>query len=209
MFRYLIKQLRLLWFSCLFLLLTQPIFGGDEPWRPVSPAERQMTASSVESGADAEILFWEVRLNDATQNLIEENYVRVPNYAQKTGKRMFVQPGVFEANAKPVFSASTRVHDIYFSYPWEVHDNISIQYPESFELDNPDVPAEVSDPRKIGVLNISIGHNPATRTLYYKRDFQFGSGESIQFPAAFYSSIKNLFDGFHRASAHSLSLRQK
>ncbi|MCW5961182.1 MAG: DUF3857 and transglutaminase domain-containing protein [Pyrinomonadaceae bacterium] len=147
--------------------------------------------------------------NDPEKPFTYEYLVRVPNYAQKTGKRMFMQPGVFEANAKPVFSASTRVHDIYFSYPWEVHDNISIQYPESFELDNPDVPAEVSDPRKIGVLNISIGHNPATRTLYYKRDFQFGSGESIQFPAAFYSSIKNLFDGFHRASAHSLSLRQK
>lgn len=146
--------------------------------------------------------------NDPEKPFTYEYSIRVPNYAQKTGKRLFLQPGFFEYGVKPVFSSSTRKYDIAFSYPWKVNDNISIEYPEGFELDSPDTPADVADPRKIGSLKISIGVNKVTRTLYYKRDFHFGNGSVISFPAAFYSNIKNLFDGFHSASAHTITLRQ-
>ncbi|MEZ5427459.1 MAG: DUF3857 and transglutaminase domain-containing protein [Pyrinomonadaceae bacterium] len=134
--------------------------------------------------------------------------VRVPNYAQKTGKRLFLQPGFFEYGSNPVFSSEDRRYGVYFSYPWEEKDNISIRYPEGFELDNADTPAEAFDPKKIGFLKIFIGVNKETNTLYYKRDFHFGAGGKVLFPANVYTPLKTLFDMFHRADTHTITLKQ-
>lgn len=146
--------------------------------------------------------------NDPEKPFQYEYKVRIPNYAQRTGKRLFVQPGFFEYGVKPVFSASSRTHDIYFSYPWQENDVISITFPKGYELDNADMPAPVFDTGKISSLNISIGINKVTNTLYYKREFYFGANDTILFPARFYEAIKGLFDQFHAADAHTITLRQ-
>ncbi|MBK8302265.1 MAG: hypothetical protein IPK98_02155 [Chloracidobacterium sp.] len=57
-------------------------------------------------------------VDDPAKPLIKRFKVRVPNYAQKTGKRIFFQPGFFEYGEKPLFSSSTRQYDIFFRYPW-------------------------------------------------------------------------------------------
>ncbi len=146
--------------------------------------------------------------NDPEKPFSYEYKIRVPNYAQRTGKRLFLQPGFFEYGVKPVFSSASRKYDIYFSYPWTVKDNIAIEVPEGYELDSADTPADVSDNRKIGELKITMGMNKVTRTLYYQRDFHFGAGDTLLFPSAFYSSLKGLFDGFHKANSHTITLRQ-
>ena len=81
--------------------------------------------------------------------------VRVPNYAQKTGKRIFVQPGFFEYGVNPVFSAGERQHSVYFSYPWQEKDTISIELPKGFTLENAESPGEAADPSKIGFLDVT------------------------------------------------------
>src|SRR4029078_12300917 len=45
-------------------------------------------------------------LEDSSKPLIESYKVRVPNYAQKTGKRLFLQPGFFEYGSNPLFSSA-------------------------------------------------------------------------------------------------------
>lgn len=67
--------------------------------------------------------------------------VRIPNYAQKTGKRLFLQPGFFEYGGSPEFSSATRKYDVYFNYPWSETDDIEIQLPKGFTLDSADAPA--------------------------------------------------------------------
>lgn len=159
-------------------------------------SEAELSEISVENANDPEKPF---------------NYsykVRVPNYAQRTGKRLFLKPGFFEYGVNPVFSASERKYDIYFSYPWQELDNISIQLPAGFSLDSPDSPAEVADPGKIGSVKISMGMNKATGTLYYKREFSFGGDGKILFDAVYYGALKNLFDGFHAADSHVITIRQ-
>ena len=146
---------------------------------------------------------------DASKPLIYTMNVKVPNYAQKTGKRLFLQPGFFEYGSSPAFSSATRVHDISFSYPWGEQDEVEIELPKNFELDNADQPGTVADPSKIGSLDINIGIDKAQNILMYKRNFYFGGGGNILFPVSVYQPLKNLFDAFHKADTHSLSLRQK
>lgn len=133
--------------------------------------------------------------------------VRIPNYAQRTGKRLFFQPNFFEYGVKPIFSSAVRKHDIYFAYPWAENDFIEIKLPNGFELESPDSPGEIADPSRIGALSIKIGASAAI--VRYQRKFHFGGGGRILFPVESYPVLKNLFDAFNKADTHIITLREK
>jgi Domain of Unknown Function with PDB structure (DUF3857)/Transglutaminase-like superfamily len=147
--------------------------------------------------------------NDPEKPFVYQFKVRVPNYAQRTGKRLFVQPGFFEYGEEPMFSGATRKYDIFFHYPWSEKDNIEISLPKGFALDSADAPAPLSDPQKIGSLEIKMGTDKDQTFLKYTRDFYFGSGGFTLFPVKTYTPLKGMFDTFHKADTHTITLRQK
>jgi hypothetical protein len=160
------------------------------------------------SGAEITNLSIE-NFEDASKPLVYSYKVRIPNYAQKTGKRMFLQPGFFEYGSSPAFSTATRTHNIYFAYPWSEQDEVTIELPKNFEIDSADTPPPIADPSKISSLDIDMGIDRATNTLIYKRKFYFGGNGKILFPVSVYQPMKNLFDGFHKADTHTITLKQK
>ncbi|CAN5734069.1 hypothetical protein BH20ACI4_BH20ACI4_07750 [soil metagenome] len=134
--------------------------------------------------------------------------VRVPNYAQKTGKRIFLQPGFFEYGKSPLFSTAERKYGIYFHYPWSEQDTIEIQLPAGFDLDNAEKPAPIADNQRIGSHEVDIKINKEANTLTYSRKFHFGGGDMYLFPASAYPALKNMFDAFHKADTHTITLKQ-
>ncbi|MEZ5344921.1 MAG: DUF3857 and transglutaminase domain-containing protein [Pyrinomonadaceae bacterium] len=135
-----------------------------------------------------------------------EYKVKIPNYAQKTGKRLFLQPGYFEHGIDPRFSSATRKYSIYFRFPWSEKDDITIDLPAGYELDNADAPEDVQDPSRIGSLKTVIKIDKGKNQLIYERDFLFGGGGNILFNKSNYEPIKNMFDAFHRANNHMITL---
>lgn len=133
--------------------------------------------------------------------------IRIPNYAAKTGKRLFLQPGFFEYGSKPLFSSATRKYPIYFHFGWSEQDNIEIELPKGFELDSAETPGNVSDPRNIGSLNVKIAMDKSNNVLKYNRKFHFGNGFYL-FPTSSYSALKDLFDSFNKADLHTITLKQ-
>jgi hypothetical protein len=148
-------------------------------------------------------------ITDVSKPLVYQYKIRVPNYAQKTGKRMFFQPGFFEYGTNPLFSSASRKYDIYFPYPWSENDDIEIGLPAGFALDSAEKPGEISDQSNIGRLKISIGTNPEQTFMKYNRQFHFGGGGKILFEAGVYQPLKNLFDEFHKSDSHTITLKQK
>ncbi len=153
----------------------------------------------------------EISVENATATekpFVYQYKIRVPNYAQKTGKRLFLQPGVFEYGISPRFSTATRQYPIYFHYPWSENDTVEIELPKGFELDNAETPASISDPSKIGLLDIDIRINKANNSLNYKRNFYFANGGKNLFQKDVYQPLKTLFDAFHKADTHTIALKQ-
>jgi len=107
-----------------------------------------------------------------------------------------------------LFSSASRKYDIYFHFPWSEEDTVDIELPKGFQLDNADAPDTLSDPNRIGLLDINIRIDQATNTMKYERKFHFGGGGKILFPVAAYSAVKNLFDAFNKADAHTITLKQ-
>jgi hypothetical protein len=177
-----------------------------------TPAEREegLKKSWKEIISTAEITDFSMdNFSDVSKPYTYSFKVRVPNYAQKTGKRLILQPGFFQYGTNPLFSSDTRKHAIYFEYPWSESDEVEIELPKNFEADSVDSPKAVSDTNAIGDLNIKIELAKDTNILKLKRQFFFGGKANILFPATVYKPLKTLFDNFHRADTHAVSLKQK
>jgi hypothetical protein len=168
---------------------------SDDVKRTISGAE--LSAIRVEN------------VDDASKPLTIQYHVRVPNYAQKTGKRIFFQPNYFEYGSTADFAGETRKYDMYFRYPWSENDDIEIEWPDGYALDSADTPAKVGDPQNIGSLEINMAADAASDYLHYHRNFHFGGGGNLYFKSSFYPPMKQLFDSFNKADSHTVTLKQK
>lgn len=146
--------------------------------------------------------------NDPDKPFVYTFTIKVPGYATRTGKRIFMQPNVFERSARPMFESSTRQHSIHFEYPYSELDDIAIELPVGYELENPDAPGVVQDRSGIAVNNIQISVTNDKRMIVYKRNFSFGNGDVITFGKEVYPGVKGLFEAVYKANTHALTLRQ-
>ena len=185
--------------------------GGDlkEEHDTESPEEREKSfrESVQERLSAAEIS--DLRVENATdpvKPLVTTYRVRVPGYAQRTGKRLFLQPGYFQRGRGPTFPTSERSHPVYFRFPWAEEDEVAIDLPEGFSLESPDAPAPLSagDLSEYGVrLSVARG-----RQLRYQRKFFFGGKGRIVFGTDVYPTLKSFFDAIHKSDDHALTLKQ-
>lgn len=137
------------------------------------------------------------------------NYdVKIPDYAIKTGSRMFFIPAIFEAKSKPIFSSNDRKYPIYFRYPKSELDEIEVKLPESYQLDGMNPPANVSERKKLAGSRYTVDYDKETHTLKYTRNHFIGGGSQIYFNANAYPALKRLFDLFHKSDTHSLALKR-
>jgi len=65
------------------LACSQIAFSQDKEWRDVTQAEREMKTAKVEADADAEAIFWEVRVDDSSENLVMKHYIRVKIFTER------------------------------------------------------------------------------------------------------------------------------
>lgn len=146
-------------------------------------------------------------LTDPVKPLVESFHIRVPGYGQRTGKRVFFQPALFQHGLGPRFASSERKYEIYFHYPWTEQDELEIDLPAGFALDHAE--SIGSHPvAEVGKYTVDIGITKDQRTLMYKRNFTFGVGGKILFPAKAYPQLKIIFDTIHELDGHTIALKQ-
>jgi len=69
---------------CLLVVAAMPVFAAGDDWRPVDPTELALKAPVVERDADAEALFWEVRVDDGEPGeLIFTHYIRIKVFTER------------------------------------------------------------------------------------------------------------------------------
>jgi transglutaminase-like putative cysteine protease len=178
-----------------------------EDYDEESPAEREkrMHEALAKRISNAEIT--EVKFENVTdpfKPLVISYKVRVQGYAERTGKRLFLQPGFFEKGVGPLFPTSERKHDVYFYYPWAEEDDVMIDLPGGYALDNAEAPGDLAF-GELGHLKIKIGVTKDQRTLSYKRQFRF---TGMLFPKNTYPNLKRAFDAAHQVDNHTITLKQ-
>lgn len=146
-------------------------------------------------------------INDASKPLIQRFTIKVPQYAQRTGKRIFFQPGFFEYGTAPAFATSTRKYDMFFRYPWSEKDDIEIALPAGFSIDNAEAPKPVTDTGQLAHDEVTFDFATSAGKMLYSRKFYFGNKNLVTFKASSYAAMKTLWDKFHIADTALVSLK--
>ncbi|HEU0172992.1 MAG TPA: DUF3857 domain-containing protein [Blastocatellia bacterium] len=178
-----------------------------EDYDEESPAEREKRmhaalAARIGNAEIAEVKFENV--TDPFKPLVISYKVRAQGYAERTGKRLFLQPGFFKKGVGPLFPTNTRQHDVYFHYPWTEEDDITIELPAGYALDNAEAPGDL-DFGDSGYYKVKIGITKDQRTLSYKRQFRF---TGMLFPKDAYTNLKRVFDAVNQVDNHVITLKQ-
>ena len=132
-------------------------------------------------------------------------YIRVPNYASRTGKRILFQPLFFAHGDTPLFTAAERHYEVTLPFPWQDSDSVTIHIPDGFQLENADRPGELGF-GKPGSYKLSISARKGD--LVCTRELTFGDNGMIAFVRDAYPKLKNIFDEVHRRDETTLSLKQ-
>ncbi len=172
-----------------------------------SPQQREETLREMEKNRLSTAELSEIRIENVTdpdKPFVYAYRVRVPGYAQRTGRRLFLQSAFFQRGIGPLFPTSERKYDIYFHYPWMKEDVVTIELPAGFTLDNAESPGSFSM-GEVGHYNVSVGVTQDQKMLVYKRNFKFSG---LLFPVSGYSQLKRVFDELHKQDNHTITLRQ-
>jgi hypothetical protein len=149
----------------------------------------------------AEVSNLNIENPEGSEPLIYTYHVKVPGYASRTGRRLFLEPAFFQHNTLQLFPNGDRKYGVYFDYPWSEQDNIEIDVPDGYTLDHADAPSPING-GKVFQYQVKMQFRNR-KTLVYSRDFLF---ESLLIPVEHYATLKQLFDTQFKSDEHQIAL---
>jgi hypothetical protein len=98
--------------------------------------------------------------DSASQTLVAEYDLKVPGWAAAAGQRVLLPVGLFGAQDKRAFQHMTRIHPLYFNFPHQSADSVSIELPANWQVSS--VPKPRNDDRASLAYSVSAeGRNGA------------------------------------------------
>jgi hypothetical protein len=156
---------------------------------------------------DGEVAVKLENVDDTTKPLLAHYRLNALRFAQVTGKRLLFQPIAFRRSQVYPFTATERRFGVEFPYAWKEIDQIHIQLPDGYTLDNADSPGSLN----FGVtgsynikMTVTTGKNAE---LYTSRELTFGSDGRLYFEQKNYPALKQVFDDIEARDRHSISLK--
>lgn len=93
----------------------------------------------------AEVTLEEVKGWDQTEEpLVARFRLAIHGLGVSTGRRLLLPLGVFHTNKGNPFEVQTRKHDVYFDYPYQQEDEITIQLPSGLRVETLPQPSRAS-----------------------------------------------------------------
>jgi hypothetical protein len=90
--------------------------------------------------------------------LVAELNIKISGWASSAGKRTLLPVGFFSADEKHIFEHANRVHPIYFEYPYQKVDDVTVEVPVGWQVSSVP-PPQTKDGRVITYsLNVENGN---------------------------------------------------
>src|SRR5271166_544453 len=121
-----------------------------------------------------------------TAPLAAEYTLKVPGWVSGAGRRALLPVGLFSAPEKHLFDHAERVHPIYFQFPFQRTDDISIDMPLGWQISN------VPQPQKVDAkaITYALEAKKDTGSLHLTRSLDV---DIIVLPANNYSNLRKIF----------------
>jgi Domain of Unknown Function with PDB structure (DUF3857) len=117
--------------------------------------------------------------------------VKIPNWTSNAGKRTLIPASLFNAGEKHLFEHTNRISPIYFFYPYEKLDDVTIELPEGWEVRGLPSP-QVRDGHVV-TYSLQAENNKTVLHLTRKLTVNFILLEAIYYPSLreFYQSVRS------------------
>lgn len=119
-------------------------------------------------------------------SLVAEFEIKIPGWASNAGKRTMLPVGVFTAYEKKLFEQEHRVHPIYFEYPYEKTDDVSIALPSGWRVSS--LPKPATEDGHIVVYNMAVEDSHGL--LHVSRKLTF---DVLLLEPKYYPALRNFF----------------
>lgn len=122
----------------------------------------------------------------STGTLTAEFSLKVPGWVQGAGRRALLPVGLFSAPEKRLFEHAERVHPIYFRFPSQRVDDVSLQLPAGWQVSN------LPEPRKVDAKAIIylIDAKKDTAALHLSRSLDL---DIMLLPVDSYGNLRKIF----------------
>ena len=113
--------------------------------------------------------------------LVAEFQVKIPGWAAGAGKRAVMPAGIFTAAEKSIFEHANRIHPVYFQYPFEKVDDVTIDMPLGWLASS--VPRSLSDDGHVVTYSMKVDNAKNTLRLQRKLSVDFMVLDQKYYPA--------------------------
>ncbi|HEY4580630.1 MAG TPA: DUF3857 domain-containing protein, partial [Candidatus Acidoferrales bacterium] len=129
-----------------------------------------------------------------------EYSVEIPGYAAATGRRLLLPTSVFHLGKVHPFLHAKRKYPIYFSYPFQDVDDITIELPANYRVEN------LPPGRRAGsnVMKFEVVRESQGSKLHVRRNLAL---DAYYFPTDYYPSLRQFYDAVRAGDEEQAVLR--
>jgi hypothetical protein len=118
--------------------------------------------------------------------LVAEYKLRIPGWVSGAGRRAMLPVGIFTASEKSVFEHTERVHPIYFEYPFEKMDDVTISLPLGWQVSS--LPPARNQDAKAALYTLKAESDK--NTLHLSRKLKV---DLLLLDQKYYAALRNFF----------------
>src|SRR6266403_1448969 len=145
----------------------------------------ELVTAQIGVAAEAELTNKPDWTNSETP-LVAEYNLKIPGWASAAGRRVMIPAAIFTAAEKGVFEHANRVQPIYFEYPREKVDDVTIELPPGWQVSS--VPPPQDQNGKVVVYSLKVEQSPGTLRLTRRLTI-----DALLVHQKYYTALRNFF----------------
>ena len=123
---------------------------------------------------------------DSEPPLVAEYDLKVPGWASAAGRRALMPVGLFSATEKHLFDHAHRVHPIYFQFPFQKIDDVTIELPLGWAVSS--TPPPQNQDGHVVVYSLKVDHDAGA--LHWTRTLNV---DILLVEVKYYAALRNFF----------------
>ena len=138
--------------------------------------------------------------NSAATTFVAEYDIKVPGWASGAGRRVLVPTALFSNTEKHLFEHADRIHPIYFSFPFQKSDDVTIELPLGWQVSS--VPKPLTQDSHVVIYKLKVDENKGVLHIQRQLDMQL-----LMLDVKYYPALRNFFQTVRTADEQQIVLQ--
>jgi hypothetical protein len=138
--------------------------------------------------------------NASSSTLVAEFHLKVPAWVSAAGHRRLVSVGLFGKEEKHLFEHIQRVHPIYFHFPFQFLDDVTVDLPPGWQIGS--LPAAQNTGGKL--INYSMTADSKSGTPHWTRQLTI---DTLLLQPNYYQSLREFYQAVRAADEQQIVLQ--